>query len=234
MQIKFFLISVLLITAILGFGIGIKAKTPDIQTLILQIKAQIAQLQAQLQNMLAQQQGGQPWCHTFNKNLRFGDKGCPSIEAGGGWAGCNYEGRAEEIESLHKVLEKEGFGSSLNEDKFNGKFGGVTASAVTGFQEKYASEILTPYNLKRGTGFVGSSTRAKLNSLYGCKTYCAQDAKQCPDGSYVGRTGPNCEFAQCPVNNNNCPTVNCFWDPCPGNHLPDANGCVNCSTACSQ
>ena len=24
------------------------------------------------------------------------------------------------------------------------------------------------------------------------------DAKQCPDGSYVGRSGPNCEFAACP------------------------------------
>jgi len=27
---------------------------------------------------------------------------------------------------------------------------------------------------------------------------CTQEAKQCPDGSYVGRTGPNCEFAVCP------------------------------------
>ncbi|MEX1068272.1 MAG: thioredoxin family protein [Patescibacteria group bacterium] len=29
---------------------------------------------------------------------------------------------------------------------------------------------------------------------------CTQDAKLCPDGSYVGRTGPNCEFAACPSN----------------------------------
>jgi hypothetical protein len=27
---------------------------------------------------------------------------------------------------------------------------------------------------------------------------CTQEAKQCPDGSYVGRTGPNCEFSMCP------------------------------------
>jgi len=27
---------------------------------------------------------------------------------------------------------------------------------------------------------------------------CTQDAKLCPDGSSVGRTGPNCEFAKCP------------------------------------
>lgn len=28
---------------------------------------------------------------------------------------------------------------------------------------------------------------------------CTQEAKQCPDGSYVGRTGPKCEFAACPT-----------------------------------
>jgi uncharacterized lipoprotein YajG len=28
-------------------------------------------------------------------------------------------------------------------------------------------------------------------------TVCSQDAKQCSDGSWVGRSGPNCEFA-CP------------------------------------
>ena len=27
--------------------------------------------------------------------------------------------------------------------------------------------------------------------------YCTQDAKLCPDGSYVSRTGPNCEFTPC-------------------------------------
>lgn len=30
------------------------------------------------------------------------------------------------------------------------------------------------------------------------QTACTLEAKQCPDGSYVGRTGPNCEFAACP------------------------------------
>ncbi|MDD4531258.1 MAG: hypothetical protein PHH21_00955 [Candidatus Pacebacteria bacterium] len=27
---------------------------------------------------------------------------------------------------------------------------------------------------------------------------CTQEAKLCPDGSYVGRTGPKCEFKECP------------------------------------
>lgn len=30
---------------------------------------------------------------------------------------------------------------------------------------------------------------------------CTMDAKLCPDGSAVGRTGPNCEFAECPGSN---------------------------------
>jgi hypothetical protein len=29
-------------------------------------------------------------------------------------------------------------------------------------------------------------------------TACTLDAKLCPDGTAVGRTGPNCEFAKCP------------------------------------
>lgn len=30
------------------------------------------------------------------------------------------------------------------------------------------------------------------------EVFCTADVKQCPDGSYVGRTGPNCEFTKCP------------------------------------
>jgi hypothetical protein len=31
--------------------------------------------------------------------------------------------------------------------------------------------------------------------------FCTEEAKLCPDGSYVSREGPNCEFAKCPVKN---------------------------------
>ena len=31
------------------------------------------------------------------------------------------------------------------------------------------------------------------------KVACTMEAKPCPDGSYVGRTGPNCDFAACPT-----------------------------------
>ena len=36
----------------------------------------------------------------------------------------------------------------------------------------------------------------------GNPSICTQEAKQCPDGSWVGRTGPDCQF-ECPVNSNN-------------------------------
>lgn len=29
--------------------------------------------------------------------------------------------------------------------------------------------------------------------------FCTMEAKLCPDGSAVGRVGPNCEFAACPA-----------------------------------
>ncbi|HYD34736.1 MAG TPA: hypothetical protein VD999_01570 [Vitreimonas sp.] len=36
-------------------------------------------------------------------------------------------------------------------------------------------------------------------SLENDQVICTMDAKVCPDGSAVGRTGPNCEFAECPA-----------------------------------
>jgi hypothetical protein len=40
-----------------------------------------------------------------------------------------------------------------------------------------------------------------ITAFSGCTqpTACTEEAKICPDGSAVGRTGPNCEFAQCPA-----------------------------------
>lgn len=36
------------------------------------------------------------------------------------------------------------------------------------------------------------------NNGFGSNVACTMDAKICPDGSAVGRVGPNCEFAACP------------------------------------
>ena len=116
-----------------------------------ELQAQIAVLLeqvAQFQQQLAQLQGTTTtaWCHDFNVNLKIGDSGPAVVE-------------------LQTALNKEGFNIG-NDSK--GNFGQGTAAAVSGFQEKYKDEILTPLGLQYGTGFVGKATRAKLNQLYGC------------------------------------------------------------------
>jgi len=85
------------------------------------------------------------WCHDFLFDLKYGQKG-------------------EEVKALQIALEKEG----LFKNSFTGYFGPYTLKAVKIFQEKYKKEILSPWGLERGTGFLGLSTRTKLNELYGC------------------------------------------------------------------
>lgn len=48
--------------------------------------------------------------------------------------------------------------------------------------------------------FVGAIVYSSLNqkAILPQPKACTEEAKQCPDGSYVGRTGPDCEFEKCP------------------------------------
>ena len=82
-------------------------------------------------------------CYNFSTDLSVGMSG-PAVTA------------------LQTALQNDGESVAVT-----GSFGDQTASAVTGFQQKYASTILTPNGLQYGTGYVGASTRAKLNSLCG-------------------------------------------------------------------
>jgi len=55
-----------------------------------------------------------------------------------------------------------------------------------------------PEQAKKGIENAIENSRKGVEKIIGNKA-CTQEAKQCPDGSYVSRTGSNCEFAECPV-----------------------------------
>ncbi len=90
-------------------------------------------------------------CFKFNKNLRVGDYGA-------------------DVATLASDLYEKGFLSDFNRQAAAVEFDEKIAAAVVEFQEKYAAEILKPYGLKKGTGYVGPSTRAKLNKLFACQS----------------------------------------------------------------
>ncbi|MFA6135950.1 MAG: hypothetical protein WC705_01145 [Candidatus Paceibacterota bacterium] len=142
----------LVLGLIFGSVLTTSAQTIDVSALQAQIKALLAQITG-LQVQIDQAQGGDTtkWCHTFNTNLGIGNKN-------------------SEVISLSQALSKENIPGFVYTGGDVADFDEEMASAVSAFQQKYTSEILTPSGLKYPTGFVGKSTRAKLNSLYGCGT----------------------------------------------------------------
>lgn len=87
-----------------------------------------------------------PTIYVFNANLRMGMRG-------------------DAVRNLQTVLATDAM--VYPEGLVTGYFGPLTRAAVIRFQEKHAAEILIPVGLTRGTGFVGASTRAKLNMMFG-------------------------------------------------------------------
>lgn len=117
-----------------------------------QLLAQIAQLQAQLVSLQGGSTSGSTGVsYNFTRNLQVGSTG-------------------EDVRMLQKALNASadtrvastGAGSPGAETTY---FGPATKAAVIKFQNKYASEVLTPSGLTAGTGFVGPASRAKLNSM---------------------------------------------------------------------
>jgi hypothetical protein len=59
--------------------------------------------------------------------------------------------------------------------------------------------------------------------VVGCSpklTACTEEAKLCPDGTAVGRIGPNCEFAECPSGEIVCEPDERDVDGCPEIYQP--------------
>jgi len=84
-------------------------------------------------------------CFNFTRQLRIGERG-------------------DDVRQLRELLQKEGFTLSGDSDEFTEE----VSSAVSGLQEKYRDEVLTPAGLKYGTGMVGKMTLLKLNKLQSC------------------------------------------------------------------
>lgn len=199
----------LIVVGVLAIGfIAPQAKAATTAELQAQIQSLLAQVQ-QLQALLSQQGGQVAWCHNFNSNLKIGDSG-------------------SEVQALHNALANEGF---LDEKFVNSNnFDENTASAVTGFQEKYASEILTSWGLKYGTGFVGATTRAKLNKLYGCVVVqppiCTQSCPlYSPSAPLVCQSGYEPVCVQVSPNTCGCyPLASCSCVPISQNQPPVISG----------
>lgn len=57
---------------------------------------------------------------------------------------------------------------------------------------------------------------------------CTMEARLCPDGSYVGRTGPNCEFADCPaIENSGIKGIALLGPMCPVERIPPDPQCAD-------
>jgi len=107
------------------------------------LKNEIVKIQSQINAILGQ--GGTILCQAFTTDLYYGMQG-------------------SQVSCLQEFLKGQGSGI-YPEGLITGNFSSKTEAAVIRFQEKYALEILTPLGLKAGTGFVGPSTRQKINSL---------------------------------------------------------------------
>lgn len=60
--------------------------------------------------------------------------------------------------------------------------------------QKGITPELPPITTPTPTGYPSPS----LSVPSGNRIICTMEARLCPDGSHVGRSGPNCEFAKCP------------------------------------
>ncbi|MFA6753939.1 MAG: peptidoglycan-binding domain-containing protein [Candidatus Paceibacterota bacterium] len=71
---------------------------------------------------------------------------------------------SNEVSCLQEFLKSQGH-DIYPEGLITGNFLSLTRNAVVRFQKKYASEILAPFDLISGTGFVGQMTRNKIENI---------------------------------------------------------------------
>jgi len=85
------------------------------------------------------------------------------------------------------LVSESGAGSLGNETEY---FGSKTKDAVIRFQDKYYEEVLKTVNLSHGTGYVGASTRRKLNNLVNSITSYSKPIVQENNSASVQQSDP--------------------------------------------
>jgi len=110
-----------------------------------ELKTEITKVQAQINAILAAR-GEKPSCQRIESNLYYGLT------------------NNQEVRCLQEFLKTQG-SEIYPEGLVTGNFLSLTKVAVIHFQEKYAQDILAPWELTEGTGYVGETTRAKINEI---------------------------------------------------------------------
>jgi hypothetical protein len=80
----------------------------------------------------------------------------------------NSYGYYAQINNLQNILEDKEGATIASSEKSSDTYGASTAHAVSVFQQKYKSDILTPQGFTQPTGIFDRLTREKMNKLYGC------------------------------------------------------------------
>jgi peptidoglycan hydrolase-like protein with peptidoglycan-binding domain len=122
---------------------------PNTSDEITKLLDQISSLKKQIADILAQQNGQTPStvaCSAITTNLYLGIM------------------HSDQVTCLQQFLKSQGT-TIYPEGLVTGNFGSLTKAAVMRFQQKYQSDILNPLGLVQPTGFVGLSTRSKINQL---------------------------------------------------------------------
>jgi hypothetical protein len=119
----------------------------DDQNLIQQLLDRIAYLKLQIAKLQAGNNiVNQLDCQSLNNDLSVGSNG-------------------GDVRCLQQFLKDQGV-DIYPEGLVTGVFGNLTRQAVIRFQNKYASDILVQLGIEKGTGYVGESTRIKINQLF--------------------------------------------------------------------